>query len=69
MDTYTEENFNDLIELFKSITVKMYSHLLHIGDFNLGEINWTNCSTSIGEEHIATKLLECVRGNYIFQHV
>ena len=67
LDAYTEapkENFNNLIELFKSITVKIYSHLLLMGDFNLREINRTDCSTSVGEEHIATKFLECVWVNY-----
>ena len=60
---------NNLIELFKSITVKMYSNLLLMGDFNLREINWKDCSTSVGEEHIATKFLEYVWDKYLFQHV
>ena len=46
-----------------------FSHKLLIGDFNIKEINWTDCSTNVGEDHIATRFLECVRDCYLFQHV
>ena len=40
-----------------------------MGDFNLKEINWENFCTTTNEDHPATKFLETVRDNYLFQHV
>ena len=40
-----------------------------VGDFNYREINWINNSTTVSENHPATKFLECIRDAYLYQHV
>ena len=40
-----------------------------MGDFNFPEIDWESITTSVGEEHKATKFVECIRDTYWFQHV
>ena len=65
----TIENFTSLTELLRSITTMSFSHKFLMGDFNIKEINWEDWSTNVGEDHIATRFLECVRDCYLFQHV
>ena len=43
--------------------------MLLMGDFNLRELNWADCSASVGKDRIATQFLECVHDNYFFQCV
>lgn len=38
-------------------------------DFNFKEVNWTNHTTSVGEEHLATLFLETIRDSFFHQHV
>ena len=40
-----------------------------MGDFNLREIDWNNCTTTVGEDHVATIFLECIRDGFLTQHV
>ena len=37
------------------------THILIMVDFNSREIDWNNEETSVGEDHLATILLESVR--------
>ena len=59
------DNFNNLVELLKKISSSRYSHLLLMDDFNLREIDWNNCTTTVGEDHVATIFLECIRYGYV----
>ena len=39
------------------------------GDFNIKEIDWELEMSTGGEQHIATKFIELIRDNYLFQHI
>ena len=39
------------------------------GDFNIKEIDWELEISTGGEQHIATKFIELIRDNYLFQHI
>ncbi|MES9881396.1 MAG: reverse transcriptase domain-containing protein [Sedimenticola sp.] len=65
----TANNFNNLTKTLKKITELNSSHLLIMGDFNFKEINWENYMTTVGELHMATQFLECIKDCFLFQHV
>jgi hypothetical protein len=53
----------------KNIKTVVRGKLLLLGDFNLGNIVWSNCSTSSGLNSLESKFLDCLRKNYLIQHV
>lgn len=65
----TRENTDLLLSLSKKVSKKKFSHILIMGDFNFKEVNWNECTTTVGEDHIATLFLECVRDTFLYQHV
>ena len=40
-----------------------------MGDFNHRNINWKDMTTNVGENHVASVVLECIRDTYLYQHV
>ena len=71
---YRSPNSNDdnnqaLEDLLKNISNRQESHKLLLGDFNMPEINWESNTTTVGEDHKATKFVECIRDTFWFQHV
>ncbi|MES9881006.1 MAG: reverse transcriptase domain-containing protein, partial [Sedimenticola sp.] len=62
-------NLNKMAQLLQEIKQLKPTHLLIMGDFNCKEINWNLGSTTVGENHSSTLLLEIIRDNYLFQHV
>ena len=40
-----------------------------VGDFNIKDIDWELEMSTGGEQHIATKFMELIRDNYLFQHI
>ena len=71
---YRSPNSNDdnnqaLEDLLKNISNRRESHKLLLGDFNMPEINWESNTTTVGEDHKATKFVECIRDTFWFQHV
>ena len=65
----TRENTDLLFRLLRNVSKKKFSHILIMGDFNFKEVNWNECTTTVGEDHIATLFLECVRDTFLYQHV
>ncbi|MEW8544372.1 MAG: reverse transcriptase domain-containing protein, partial [Candidatus Thiodiazotropha sp.] len=65
----TQENSEHLLSLLRNVRQEKYSHILIMGDFNHKEINWIDNSTIVGENHIASIFLECIRDTFLFQHV
>lgn len=65
----TFENSEHLRSLLRTVCQEKYSHVLIMGDFNHKEINWIENSTVVGENHVASIFLECIRDTYLFQHV
>lgn len=43
--------------------------VLITGDFNMKSINWDNCTTSHNENHYEFEFIECLRDNFLFQHI
>ena len=65
----TTANSEQLTTLINKLHKEKYSHLLVVGDFNYREINWIDNSTTVSENHPATKFLECIRDAYLYQHL
>ena len=65
----TIANSEQLTALINKLHKEKYSHLLVMGDFNYREMNWVDNSTTVSENHPATKILECIRDAYLHQHV
>ena len=65
----TMANSEQLTTLINKLHKEKYSYLLVVGDFNYREINWIDNSTTVSENHPATKFLECIRDGYLYQHV
>lgn len=63
-----------ILELAEVMGIKKYYNtkfdcILHMGDFNFKEINWQLQSTTVGNEHLATRFLETVMDLFLIQHV
>ena len=65
----TIANSEQLTTLINKFHKEKYSYLLVVGDFNYREINWIDNSTAVSENHPTTKFLECIRDEYLYQHV
>ena len=63
----TDNNYQ-LFELLDSLNRQKLGKLLLVGDFNIRNIDWTNCQV-VGTNSVAIKLLECLRKNDYSQHV
>ena len=57
--------FNDLISQASTLCDK----LLIRGDFNMKDIDWHFYSTIHSNEHIEHEFIECLRDNFLYQHV
>ena len=67
---YSHSNNAKLNELIIQLALSnRYTHCCFVGDFNFGEINWSNCSSPCSEESKEEKFLEALRDSYLFQHV
>lgn len=45
------------------------TNILITGDFNMRDIDWTSWSTCHSEQHVEHKFIECLRDNFIYQHI
>ena len=62
-------NNDHLNQLFRNISLKKYSHVCLVGDFNLKLINWSNWTTNHGEESTERRFIETCRDCFLHQHV
>ena len=62
-------NHAHLREIIKEATDQNSSHLLIMGDFNYSDINWRLDITPADLNHPSTMFRECLRDNFLFQHV
>ena len=58
-----------LNKLITQANERGYKHTVIVGDFNSPEINWESWSVSSSETHPSFKFIECLRDNFLFQHV
>src|SRR3989442_11397504 len=59
---------NDLVARFFYVSLTSGNFIL-LGDFNLSSINWSNFTTSTGHNSLDSKFLDCLRNNFLTQHV
>ena len=53
-----------------SVSKLKYTHIVLTDDYNLPDINWDLWTTkSENPNNISFKLIECLRDNFMFQHV
>src|SRR3989442_989863 len=62
-------NDKDLIDLMREINTVINGNFILLGDFNLSSINWSNLTTSTGHNSLDSKFLDCLRNNFLTQHV
>ena len=62
-------NNTSLNQLLKFISLKKYTHVCLLGDFNYKAINWTSWTSTCGEESAENQFLEACRDCFLHQHV
>ena len=65
----SDDNNATLISDLSLISNNNSSHQLILGDFNLKEINWENNTSTVSENHIASKFLDKTQDLFWYQHV
>ena len=66
----SEENNTQLLNTIGSVSKFKYTHIVITGDYNLPDINWDLWTTkSENPNNICLKFIECLRDNFMFQHV
>ena len=53
----------------KCISLRKYSHICIVGDFNYKSIDWTAWKSKQGDSSNEAKFIEGVRDSYLYQHV
>ena len=69
---YRSPNANDLGQCLKDVISEdstMCDKILITGDFNMKDIDWHSYSTIHSDEHIEHVFIECLRDNFLYQHV
>ncbi|WAR22203.1 hypothetical protein MAR_016177, partial [Mya arenaria] len=61
-----QRNLNQLLSQACSLT---FDHLVILGDFNFPEIDWSTWTVHRNETHPAFSFVECLRDNFLNQHV
>ena len=64
----SDDNFNNMLQIFNQVKTEIFSHKLLMGDFNLREINWSDMTTTVNEQHKANLFAEAVRDSFLTQH-
>ena len=62
-------NNDNLISLMKCISLRKYSHVCIVGDFNYKTINWKTGKTRQSDDSNEAKFIEGIRDSFLFQHV
>lgn len=70
--TVTEDshvNNANLNRLLKCVSMKKYSHICIMGDFNYKHINWSSWTTTYGEDSNEAQFIEAARDSFFQQHI
>ena len=62
-------NQEQLNRLITKAMEKGFKHTVIVGDFNFPDINWGSWTVNSSETQPAFKFIECLRDNFLFQHV
>ena len=65
----SNENNKSLLELISSVCSINSTETLLVGDFNYPNINWDNISTPLSHSSREFYFLECIKDNFLTQHV
>ena len=63
------ENNDKLNRLLKCISLKKYSHICIVGDFNYKAINWSSWTSTLSDDSTEARFIETARDCYFHQHV
>ena len=58
-----------LLNLIQELNNHRAKHKIILGDFNLPDINWENCTTTAGSNSMQFKFIETTRDCYLTQHI
>lgn len=58
-----------LLEVMQEFNNHQAKHKLFMGDFNLPNINWENCTTTAGSNSLEYKFIETTRDCFMIQHI
>lgn len=64
-----QESEGQIREMIRDMSMKDYSHVLIIGDFNYNRINWEDSTTSGGVDSNEFLFIETLRDAYLYQHI
>ena len=64
-----DANSQQLCALLKEVMDAQASHLLIVGDFNFGDIDWETGRSSATETHMSHQFIEAVQDSFLHQHV
>ena len=66
----SDENNENLLNLFNDISKSTFDNILIMGDLNIKEIDWVNIASKNSDpQHFNCRFIECVRDCYLTQHV
>lgn len=65
----SEDNNTRLLQLLHEISETNFKYKLVLGDFNLPNINWNNCTTEGGMQGFSAKFIEKIRDCFFTQHI
>ena len=65
----TKENNLKLLELLRLTSQEKDSHMLVVGDFNYGSVNWELLQSSEGINSCSSTFVECIKDLFLYQHV
>ena len=65
----SDSNNSKLIRLMKCISLKKYSHICIVGDFNYKQIDWSAWKTKLSDSSNEANFIEGVRDSYFYQNV
>lgn len=65
----SQDNTMKLFQLLNETCNEKYTHKIILGDFNFPDIDWNNWTTTVSENHVAFKFLECIRDNFLEQPI
>ena len=65
----SEYNSKKINELMRKLISLNHSHVPMVGDYNYPKIDWTSYTNEWKHEDINFEFIECVRDDYMYQHV
>ena len=65
----SSKNNDNLNRILKCVSLKKYSHICIVGDFNYKSINWATWTTTHNDDSLESHFIETIRDCFLLQHV